>query len=649
MSNFDKCSILTIAGSSLCFGVLPFALHANDDSPEQRLPERCRSYLKTERTRLIDVWGTHEPSGIIERCVFSTDRRLALLAVSTSASPSITNDAEEGPEIALELWDMTKLKKVRSFAVGKGEITAIAISPDGSRAVSSIGNTGVRLWNLATGTEEKRIKSDESNCSPLVFLPKGTLVIIGHADYAGELWELESGKVRSLPGADEKLGTFVACPPDDENVIIGWPDGKVKLSSLVSGKNISSFQTGSMVCAALSSDGKIMAVGSENGVIQIWNLASPKQLQLCKGHQGNVWSVDFSPDGKRLVSCSEDSTIRLWDIATGKETRKIDPVSATRVVFSGDGKRLFGLSPSGFATLDIGTGEEIEIVASHVAGVSNVAYSPDGSQVVSRAANNTVRVWNPINGRPAIRCNGEFSTGAALSADGNLAIVGGTDHKLYIWDLAVGKQTREFGGHEEGVLAVAISPDAKYALSAGLDHSVRLWDAASGKELRQLEGHNGLVTCVTFSPDGRTLLTGGEDRTIRIWSRDNPSESRVLKGHKREVTSVTFSTDGKHILSGSKDRTLRLWDATTGEQVRAFGGHQNWVTDVALSPDGERALSTSDDATIKLWDVATGRELDEIDLSASPDVPSCVAFAPDGKAFVVGTASWVILQFKVAP
>src|SRR5205085_1737206 len=97
----------------------------------------------------------------------------------------------------------------------------------------------------------------------------------------------------------------------------------------------------------------------------------------------------------------------------------------------------------------------------------------------------------------------------------------------------------------------------------------------------------------------------------------------------------------------SKDRTLRLWDVAGGKKVQTFAGHDNWVTGAALSPDGKRALSVSDDGTLKLWDVAEGEELDSIAIGDSGDVPCCVALAPDGRSFVVGTADGVVLRFKL--
>ena len=647
MWKLEKRSILAIAVLILPPGILAFAVRVDDDTPEQRFPERCRSYLKTERTRLIDVWGIHEPSGIIERCAFSEDRRLALLAISTAPTSPILGADEEGPHVALELWDMTNHKKIRSLAAGKGEVSSIAISSDGRLAVSSIGSTGVKLWNLATGKEEKRIKENESNCAPLVFSRKGTQVLIGHADYAGELWDLGSGKVRSLPGENERLGSFVVCLPDGETAVMAWPDGKVKICSLVSAKEKTAFHTGSISRASISSNGKIMAVGCQDGSIQIWDVEIAKQIHLLKGHSGNLSSVDFSPDGKELVSCGEDGTIRLWEVASGKETRKIESVSATKIVFSGDGKRLIGLSSTGFATLDVATGEEIHIIASHFAGVTSVAYSPDGKQVLSGSAGDRLLAWDALSGRFLRRISTDIATGIALTADGKQALTAGTDRKLHIWNTETGKEVRTIAGHGDEVLAVALSPDGKKAASAGADYSVRLWDVASGKELRLLEVHSGLVSCIDFSPDGRRIVTGNEDSKIRVWNLNDSSEPRIFNGHKREVTSVAFTADGKHILSGSKDRTLRLWDVGTGENIRVFAGHQNWVTAISLSPDGKRALSCSDDSTIKLWDLATGRELDEIDLSASPDVPCSVAFAPDGKSLVVGTASWVVLRFEI--
>src|SRR5713101_1835392 len=115
------------------------------------------------------------------------------------------------------------------------------------------------------------------------------------------------------------------------------------------------------------------------------------------------------------------------------------------------------------------------------------------------------------------------------------------------------------------------------------------------------------------------------------------------------VTCATFSSDGKRILSGSEDRSLRLWEADSGEELRAFAGHENWVTAVAWSPDGTLALSASDDMTLKLWHVSRGREVDDLDLSRSTEFARCVAFAPDGRSFLAGTAGWVVLRFDLLP
>jgi WD40 repeat protein len=226
----------------------------------------------------------------------------------------------------------------------------------------------------------------------------------------------------------------------------------------------------------------------------------------------------------------------------------------------------------------------------------------------------------------------DFLTGiAATVATGPLAAC---DHSV-----------RAFG--RPNTYAIAFLPDGRTCLSGAGDGSLKLWDLATGRELRDFLADSLAINTVAFSPDGRTALSGGNSSKVKLWdiatgkrirnfwdpaivlaSGEPNSDPYLQWAHFASVTSVAFSPDGRSALSGSwsdsdnKDAVLKLWDVATGEPIRAFTGQTQTVQSVAFSPDGLTALSGS---PLRRWDVATGKELRTL----GPGGTS-VAFSPDG-------------------
>jgi WD40 repeat protein len=224
----------------------------------------------------------------------------------------------------------------------------------------------------------------------------------------------------------------------------------------------------------------------------------------------------------------------------------------------------------------------------------------------------------------------------AFSPDGTRVLTGCGDGTARLWEVATGKPVATLAGHVNLVSAVAFSPDGIRVLTASADHTARLWDAVTGKVLVSLAGHTGPITAVAFSPDGTRVLTGSQDSTARLWDATTGKPVATLAGHTGNVTAVAFSPDGKRVLTGSADRTARLWDAATGQVVATLAGHTHSVSAVAFSPDGTRVLTGSWDSTARLWDGATGKAVATLTEHTAPI--NAIAFSPDGTRILTGSA-----------
>jgi WD40 repeat protein/tetratricopeptide (TPR) repeat protein len=316
-------------------------------------------------------------------------------------------------------------------------------------------------------------------------------------------------------------------------------------------------------------------------------------LQTLEGHGEAVRSVAFSPDGSILASGSLDKSVQLWQVSDGALLQKLTgegqgPVES--VAFSPDGQMLASGARDGAVRLwRVSDGTVSKTLTGHTVVVNSVAFSPDGAILASGSNDGTVILWDVQSDEllRTLETPAEVEA-VALSPAGKILASGGGRPGVMLWDMESGETLSTLGGHIStisklslSIPSLAFSPDGVILASGCSDSTVVLWDVGSGQWLQTLTGHTQEVHSVAFSPDGLLLASGSLDKTVMVWDTEGGQPVCVLEGHNGGVHSVAFSPDGRTLASGSEDRTVRLWDTTPCLAATGAGGRAIVVTSAA--------------------------------------------------------------------
>jgi WD40 repeat protein len=315
-------------------------------------------------------------------------------------------------------------------------VTAMAFTPDNKKLVVG-GHHELNVYDYATGKLEKRVRTRARRAMAMLFLPDGKLVVAG-----GRPGEEGDVRIYNLEGGKPKAAGGVA-------YLDGVTDSSVMVKQLLEADD-------EVLCLALSADGKKLASGGCDRMVNVWDLAGGydkiKAEPPFENHADWVLGVAFSPDGSQLYTCSVDKTAKVWDLKTKESV----------LTFSDHQQKVFGVAakPDGKAGYSVGednqlrmwnakgdnAGKAIRNAGGHGKAILKLIEVPKKPMLVTCSADATVRVWNSES-LAALKTMGGFADhvfAVAVSPDGNLVAGGAFDGEVRVFKLADGALVKSF-------------------------------------------------------------------------------------------------------------------------------------------------------------------------------------------------------------
>jgi U3 small nucleolar RNA-associated protein 12 len=370
--------------------------------------------------------------------------------------------------------------KVRSIDWAEGK------SGKSVSLLAATSNNQVEVYNVSVANK-KKLKSDEP------------------PDYSRSFFV-------DMPGHRSDIRCLALS--SDDRMLASASHGSLKIWNVRTQNCIRTLDCGYALCAVFLPGDKIVVLGTKEGTLEVFDIASSTLLETLPAHDRDIWSMQVHPDGKSLVTGSADKSAKFWEfrviqeeiLGTTRTTPKLTLVHTRTLKVSDD--------------------------------ILSIRFSPDARLLAIATLDNTVKVFFIDSLKLFLTLYGHKLPVLSMdiSYDSKLIVTSSADKNVRIWGLDFGDCHKAFFAHQDSILSVAFVPtnadgNGHHFFSAAKDKMIKYFDGDKFEQIQKLQGHHGEIWAMAVAHSGQFVVTASHDKSIRVWTQ---TDEQVFLEEERE-------------------------------------------------------------------------------------------------------------------
>jgi len=640
----------------------------------------------------------------------SEDPLLASLLLG-SVDSAMTQQADDATRLAMlgAALELRRTPRVVATFDNGGEISDAVISPDGRLIATAAADSVVRVWSTgANGARmENALPKAASELRTVEFTPNSARIAVGTADGSVHLWNrdgngaavvfrgdaavrntefnadgtrllvtYDSGPARifstaalsnpATQGAPQTIGTAAAGVEEAR-----WADAGEQIAVINSARVLEFWNArvqaaaptrvvrvkgDGIVAAEASPDGRLVAIGTELGRVQLVEAARASAVRELPRHAGAIFSIGWRHDDIALVTTSADETVHLIDLRGARLQavlrREGDAILSGS--FSRDGSSVVLTSNTTFqAMVWSGVSAEPPIpLAGQTNSLVAATFTPNGQQILTASMDGSVRLWELAQRRfYRARSVGDTIDNLALASfsrngdrlafstnDGVLSLqrldtvreksnIDSTGKKLCglafgvgnrelhafrcdgtraSWSISDASPSAESRVSPVPLVSISLGSNAQRGVVTTAEDAVRIWDASDARLNRELMPASSRTRpCAAIAPDGRHVAACDSLGTVWLHTIGAATRNTRMPG-ARPASVAAFSPNSSLVAIGYENGDTRILQVGVADTGRLLTGQREAIFQVDFSADGQRVLTASDDGTVVVSELVTG-------------------------------------------